>query len=517
MEKPKRKLNALSLSEKVKIIREVELGIKKKKVIAEEYGIPPSTLSTILKDKDKFVKAVNESVCPPQRKRLKTSSFPQLEESMVQWLRNVRDKNIPVSGDIIREKAEKFAKDLGIDSFQASSGWLEKFKIRNGIVQRVLSGEGADVSEIACDEYRQRVLPALLEGYKPDDIFNADETGLFFKCLPDKTLAFKGEKCQGGKRSKERITVMVAANMTGNEKLKLLVIGKSAKPRCFSGVKALPVLYENNKRAWMTSSIFESWIEKIDIKFHREIRKVLLFIDNCPAHPKVLVRNLQAVKLVYLPPNTTSKLQPMDQGVIKNLKHYYRKRAVSRIIRNIEANNPVNDMNLLDAIHILQKSWEDVKPETIANCFRKAGFTIQESANVEVVEESTPIPEPLEWTTFQEHFKCQETNFDAYLDVDSEVIVAEHPSDEDIINAVTHRDDSDEGEEDEIDSNVTSVHVQPTVNQAFQAIDILRTFIHGQSSVNESVFTSLNLVESFVEKVRENRVKQMKMTDFFKP
>ena len=57
------------------------------------------------------------------------------------------------------------------------------------------------------------------------------------------------------KQSKERISVLVGANMTGTEKLKLLdlVIGKSEKPRCFKNVKTLPVVYKNNTKAWMTS------------------------------------------------------------------------------------------------------------------------------------------------------------------------------------------------------------------------------------------------------------------------
>lgn len=215
---------------------------------------------------------------------------------------------------------------------------------------------------------------------------------------------------------------MVAANMTGKEKIKLLVIGKSAKPRCFSNVKSLPVMYEHNKRSWMTSSIFETWIQKFDKKFHRENRNVLLFIDNCPAHPKV-VHNLKAVKLVYLPPNTSSKLQPMDQGIIRNLKHHYRRRAITRIINNIEMSKPKKDMNLLDAIHILQKSWEDVKPETIANCFRKAGFTTDECIIEDTEEDSTVMVVPEQWSVFKEHFNCQETDFEEYLKVDSNVIV----------------------------------------------------------------------------------------------
>ena len=69
------------------------------------------------------------------------------------------------------------------------------------------------------------------------DVFNADETGLFYLCLPDKTLSFKGQQCSGGKQSKERITVRVACSSNGSEKLPLFVIGKSIKPRCFKNVK----------------------------------------------------------------------------------------------------------------------------------------------------------------------------------------------------------------------------------------------------------------------------------------
>jgi hypothetical protein len=52
-------------------------------------------------------------------------------------------------------------------------------------------------------------LPSLrdvLSSYEPREIYNADETGIFWRMMPDKTLAFKGEKCSGGKKSKERLT-----------------------------------------------------------------------------------------------------------------------------------------------------------------------------------------------------------------------------------------------------------------------------------------------------------------------
>jgi len=86
----------------------------------------------------------------------------------------------------------------------------------------------------------------------------------------DKTLAFKGERCSGGKQSKERVTLLVGANMDGSEKLPLLMIGKSSNPRCFKNVKSKPVEYQANKKAWMTGEVFKNWLLKIDKIFCKQ-------------------------------------------------------------------------------------------------------------------------------------------------------------------------------------------------------------------------------------------------------
>ena len=110
------------------------------------------------------------------------------------------------------------------------------------------------------DEWRNQKLPSILSKYSPDDIYNADETGLFYQCLPNKTYTLKGEKASHGlKESKQRFTVLVATNMSGSDKVAPLIIGKSAKPRCFSG-KKIPFPYQSNSKAWMTGTIWTEWI-----------------------------------------------------------------------------------------------------------------------------------------------------------------------------------------------------------------------------------------------------------------
>lgn len=114
------------------------------------------------------------------------------------------------------------------------------------------------------------------------------------------------------KMAKERITFLVTANMDGSVKEKLLVIGKFRNPRCFKNVKRLPVNYEANRRAWMTSDVFEKFLCSWNSKLISTNKKFFLLLDNCPAHPKV---DLSNIKLVFLPPNSTSVIQPLDQGI----------------------------------------------------------------------------------------------------------------------------------------------------------------------------------------------------------
>ena len=101
----------------------------------------------------------------------------------------------------------------------------------------------------------------------------------------------------------------------------MFVIGKSAKPLCFSGVKRFPCYYRTQKHSWMDRVLLTEMVEEVDRKFVSQDKKIALIMDNFPANPKV--DGLKALELNFLPPNTTSKTQPMDQSVIASLKASY--------------------------------------------------------------------------------------------------------------------------------------------------------------------------------------------------
>ena len=123
---------------------------------------------------------------------------------------------------------------------------------------------------------------------------------------------------------------MAAANTMG-DKLPMFFIGKAKNPGCFKNVKFLPCRYKNQRKSWMDGKSFEEWLRELDRKFAFEGRNVSFVIDNCPAHPHI--DNLKAIKLYFLPPNITSKTQPMAQGVIHSLKAKYRKKVVRKSVK----------------------------------------------------------------------------------------------------------------------------------------------------------------------------------------
>lgn len=366
----KRCQKELNLEEKIQLIR--KSGGRSQKSLADEFGISRSSVQNVLKKKDALLQAYEDNE-PAQKKRRNACRFQDVNDEVWTWFCRMRAANVPISGPLLQERALCIAAAAGVSDFKASSGWLHKFKQRHNINCAVLSGECKSVNPETVSEFKSR-LPDIISEYEPKNIFNADESGLFFKAMPDRTLRVRSSPCKGGKRSKERLTVLLCVNMIG-EFEKPMIIGKSEKPRCFKHVdlRKLPVNWQSNKRSWMTSSIFEVWMNKFNEKMKKEKRHILLFLDNATCHPKL---NLSNVKLLFFPPNTTSMLQPLDQGVIKAVKCHYRKFLLRRVISDLE-HQPVapKSVTVLDACFWLAEAVKCISPETVLSCFKHSGIT----------------------------------------------------------------------------------------------------------------------------------------------
>ena len=108
----------------------------------------------------------------------------------------------------------------------------------------------------------------------------------------------------------------------------------------------------------MTSEIFSDWLKNLDKKITKKCCKVAMIVDNsCPAHPQI--RGLRSIELVFLPRNTTSKTQPMDQGVIQSFKTHYRKRVILRHMKALDEKKEFS-LDVLKALRLMQQAWDRV-------------------------------------------------------------------------------------------------------------------------------------------------------------
>jgi len=122
----------------------------------------------------------------------------------------------------------------------------------------------------------------------------------------------------------------------------------------------------------------EKIIENLNNQMIKEKRKVILFLDNATVHPPSLVGKFSNIKIVFLPKNTTSRLQPLDAGIIQSFKCKYRKKLMRFVIArskdDVLASEITKQVDVLQAIEWIAKAWGEVSVDTIKNCFKKCGF-----------------------------------------------------------------------------------------------------------------------------------------------
>ncbi|XP_055928036.1 tigger transposable element-derived protein 4-like [Argiope bruennichi] len=108
---------------------------------------------------------------------------------------------MPISAIILKEKAMEIAQELSIKDFCGSSNWLECFKDRYCLSVETICGEAATVHGDTTEDWKNIVVKYILSRFDASNVFNLDETGLFYHLLLDKILSFKSEKCISGKSS----------------------------------------------------------------------------------------------------------------------------------------------------------------------------------------------------------------------------------------------------------------------------------------------------------------------------
>lgn len=124
----------------------------------------------------------------------------------------------------------------------------------------------------------------VLSTYAPQDIYNCDETSLYWRKIPGRSLSTR--PLPGRKKDKARISVLFCYNSDASERIPIWFIGTARRPKAFVtagiNIENLGCVWRSNKKAWMTREIFKEWLIWFDKKMAG--RKVVLLLDNFSAH-----------------------------------------------------------------------------------------------------------------------------------------------------------------------------------------------------------------------------------------
>lgn len=542
----KRKRVVLSLKDKVEIINQLKKGVAGK-VLADRFGVGAATITDIKNNSEKILSLVTTletgDGCS-SRKVMKKAKDEQHENAVFTWFLQQRSIGQPISGPILCEKARMFSEKMGV-GFKASTGWIRNFKNRHGIRELDIAGEKLSADSEAANKFVD-TFKKETENYDPDLVYNADETGLNWKALPRKTLASKREQsAPGHKVSKDRVTIMVCANSTGTHRLPLLLIGKAKKPRAFKNVAKLPVTYTNQKSAWMDSSIFLEWYDKTFIPETKKVKKetgkkgkVLLIIDNAPTHPslELLVREKGKFKCLFLPPNVTSLLQPMDQGVIECTKRLYRQQLLRKLLLAEENDeervlDSYKKINLKDCCYMIADSWNMVKSVSLKRAWNKINGTStkeqlelekqakERESTAEVNEDEQELPSVEEFVNMANEIagcsECDVADMEEWLHCDKNDQGFQIQTDDEIAASAMDEQDNEE-DDNETEGEEAQDQSVPSHSEAFMCFDNALKWMERQPECDGVQLLAVRRLRDLAARKRASTSRQLTLIEMFK-
>ena len=197
---PKVKKNRIRSAVSVNIKKEICEYMRKNTTISQanvasffntkysELNIDRTAVNKIWKDREKWL-AVLPNLQTSHTFRQCSVRFPELDKALQIWTSQAVAEGIPLTDMILQQKGLEFARMLGVESqLKCANGWVYRFKQRNGLQKVNFSGEANSAPLETLPEERTR-LRSLSAKYNKEDIYNADETGLFFRMEPNQTLS----------------------------------------------------------------------------------------------------------------------------------------------------------------------------------------------------------------------------------------------------------------------------------------------------------------------------------------
>ena len=145
-------------------------------------------------------------------------------------------RHLPVSGSLLEARARRIAVELGATGFKGSPHFIQNWARHQNLRNLALWGQGVSADTEAAAP-RITKIREQLEDHPTEIIYNMDETGLFYGCVPNRAYVQAGQlrQVRGTKamKAKDRVTLVLACNASGSHKIPVAMIGKAKQPKCF--------------------------------------------------------------------------------------------------------------------------------------------------------------------------------------------------------------------------------------------------------------------------------------------
>ena len=157
------KYKSISLHDKYEIIKMVKSKVKYSDIMMKYNIKHASTISNIVKSREKIISKFENGQLDSSRKKMRSAKFPELEKALIQFMEKVHNEtDLPLNGVLLKEKALIFADKLGLKNFNASDGWLDRFRERHGIKFSAIHGESKSVNENVVNDWIMNKLPNII-------------------------------------------------------------------------------------------------------------------------------------------------------------------------------------------------------------------------------------------------------------------------------------------------------------------------------------------------------------------
>lgn len=378
----KRKHKRRGVDEQLEIIDKLDAGTSRN-VMCRDYGIPPSTLSDIKRDREKIKQLAAERGESSSGTRWKD----EVDNAIFDWLKRQTSKKVPVLGiELIKEANNIVDANGAAISYKFNNNWMQKFCRKFNVEFCKTSPFIKETNASTVNQFRDKLLETMKKlAVSEKDVYVAKGFALMWRQLSSSVCGLKDFNSLD-KFKRDTFATLLCVNADGSHKLNPLMVGKfrnSANQSGKSRTNGPERVTSTGEHGWVTEDVYRDWFNNSFVTSVAEFQnvglddvKAILVVDDCPSDLDLKYVSNSSIICLKLPSAASSAL-PLSRGIFENCKRAYKLKLLGDIFpdgANYEKMEEVvkenlNKYTIETASLNWSSSWEEVDLGYIRNAW----------------------------------------------------------------------------------------------------------------------------------------------------